>query len=103
MSSRGGSRGGGRPQIDFNQYKDVLYNLYITDGQSLDNVRRYMQSRHSFNPRHVLLLGYLCFIYLYRVVNVRTNANLRNGNLIQSGILLLITELLFKKLNVCGI
>jgi hypothetical protein len=44
MSSHGGSRGGGRPRVDFNQYKDILHNLYLIDHQSLDDVRRYMQS-----------------------------------------------------------
>jgi hypothetical protein len=53
MSSRGGSRGGGRPRIDFTQYKDILYNLYLVDRQPLEDVRRYMQSRYNFNPRYI--------------------------------------------------
>jgi hypothetical protein len=57
MSSHGGSRkGAGRPStVDFNQYKDVLYNLYLIDRQSLDDVRRYMQSRYNFNSRYIHL------------------------------------------------
>ena len=59
MSSHGGSRGGGRPKTDFEQYKDIIHNLYIVDCQSLDNVIRYMQSRHNFNPRYIYLFASL--------------------------------------------
>ena len=53
MSSHGGSRGRGRPRTDFEQYKDIIHNLYLVDRQSLEDVRRYMQSRHKFNPRYI--------------------------------------------------
>jgi hypothetical protein len=52
MSSHGGSRGGGRPKTDFEQYKDIIHNLYLVDRQSLDDVMRYMQSRYNFNLRY---------------------------------------------------
>ena len=53
MSSHGGSRGGGRPRTNFEQYKDIIHNLYLIDRQSLDDVRRYMQSRYNFNSRYI--------------------------------------------------
>ena len=46
MSSHSGSRGGGRPRTNFDQYKDIIYNLYLVDHQTLDDVRRYIESRH---------------------------------------------------------
>jgi Clr5 domain len=55
MSSHSGSRGGGRPCVDFNQYKDILYNLYLIDYQSLDDVRRYMQSQYNFNAGYIYI------------------------------------------------
>jgi len=52
MSSHGGSRGGGRPRVDFSRYKDILYNLYLVDRQQLDDIIRYMQSRYNFTTRY---------------------------------------------------
>jgi hypothetical protein len=49
------ARGGGRPKIDFKQFKDVIYNLYIVDNQPLNDVQRYMKSRHNFELRYVEL------------------------------------------------
>ena len=53
MSSHGGSRGGGRPKTNFEQYKDIIYNLYLVDRQSLEDVRKYLQSRYNFNSRYI--------------------------------------------------
>jgi hypothetical protein len=53
MSSHSGSRGGGWPRTNFEQYKDIIYNLYLINRQSLDDVRRYMQSCYNFNLRYI--------------------------------------------------
>jgi hypothetical protein len=45
------ARGGGRPKINFEQFKDIIYNLYIVDNQPLDDVWRYVKSRHNFDSR----------------------------------------------------
>jgi hypothetical protein len=54
-SSHSGSRGGGRPRINWSQYKDILYNLYLIDCQQLDNIIRYMQSQHNFTTRYLFI------------------------------------------------
>jgi uncharacterized protein (DUF488 family) len=49
------ARGGGRPRIGFEQFKDIIHNLYIVDYQPLDDVRRYMKSRHNFESRYTYI------------------------------------------------
>jgi len=53
------ARGRGRPKTDFEQFKDIIYNLYIVDHQPLDDVQRYMKSRYNFKSRYILLLNLL--------------------------------------------
>jgi hypothetical protein len=36
----------GRPRVDFEQYKDTLYRLYITERRPLDDVRQFMEDSH---------------------------------------------------------
>jgi Clr5 domain len=47
------ARGGGRPKIDFKQYKDIIYNLYIVDHQPLEDVQRYIKSCYNFELRYI--------------------------------------------------
>jgi hypothetical protein len=53
------ARGRGRPKTDFEQFKDIIHNLYIVDHQPLDDVWRYMKSHHNFESRYILLLNLL--------------------------------------------
>src|SRR5438045_3340628 len=76
MSSHGGSRGGGWPKIDFEQYKDIIHNLYLVDCQSLDDVMRYMQSNHNFNLRYIIATLFN-FKYVCILVNNIIDANLQ--------------------------
>jgi len=54
-SSHGSLRGGGRPRINWIQYKDILHNLYLIDRQQLDDIIRYMQSRYNFTARYLFI------------------------------------------------
>ena len=56
------SRGGGRPKVGLEQFKDVIYNLYIVDKQELKDVRQYLSTRHGFNARYGL---FSLYFYIY--------------------------------------
>ena len=43
------SKGAGRPKIDFEKYKDTLSNLYLTERQSMDDLRQYMKTIYGFD------------------------------------------------------
>jgi hypothetical protein len=50
------SRQVGRPKVNFEEYKDTLYRLYVTEHQQMEEVRQYMKTFHNFDARQALLL-----------------------------------------------
>jgi len=46
----------GRPKVDFEEHKDTLYRLYVTERQQMEEVRRYMKTFCNFDTRQALLL-----------------------------------------------
>ena len=45
------SQAHGRPRVDFEQFKDTLYRLYITKRRPLDKVRQFIEDSHGFKAR----------------------------------------------------
>ena len=64
----------GRPRVDFEQYKDTLYRLYITECRPLDEVRQFMENSHGFKARYSLSLFLSLSIYIYIYIKLTSNS-----------------------------
>ena len=42
------TRSRGRPRLNFEEHKDILYRLYITKRQLLEEIRQYMKDYYNF-------------------------------------------------------